>query len=810
MAIGTDAVRSQIRFPRFKEAPRLEAEISKYLEREQNGGVNQLGLRLQLQSGVPIDPPAANQPNFVLIEDGTGLGPQPYVYVPGTGWVPVAQTALPAVHVLATTGGIGPQHSVSGLTARQVLRASGASAVNFQVLTAADLDAGTFPAGTFIFTEQLTINSVASDPSLRFTRASADSAFIKSPVSGAIGLYGSGGTERMRITLSSGTTILDVLATDFAIKLNGATKITVAAALTTFSDPVTMTFNGADALLVSGSTSAVRPVRITSNATDTGLSIENTTAAGLKWTMFSSGTGSGLVAGALNIRDETGGTVRLSMTSSTATFTGGVGGLALLSGGAALNASINVGRTARDGDFAAVGLANAYVTGSAVGDTVVRAVTGDLWLAVNSTGTMRFAISGVTLATMTSSGFVGIGTAPSYALDVQGAIRNRTAADASPNTMARIWVYGGTTVDTSNWGYFGYSSAATLMIVYAKTGAGNKLQFGTTSAADNTGTFTETMSLSMAGLLTVSGKGNFGDDLTSSGHLGIAATKKLYLDGVALSGDTFIVESGANVMDLVSGGATILSLTSLTAITKASVAGGAGFRLPHGSAPSAPTDGDTWTTTAGLFARINGVTIGPYGTGSGSGTITSSNAVAAYVPVYTSSTNIDIKNGANTRLVAGSTGLVIRNNADSLDRFVFLEDGRFYGLALHDNAGAVTGTTNQYIASGTYTPTLFNTTNVTSSTALGCFWMRVGNVVTVAGGFDATPTTIALNTTLGLSVPIASNLSGSNDVGGSAHDSVGTSCQASADGTNDRVIFRWAAPDTSSRTYIFIFTYIMR
>ena len=37
----------------------------------------------------------------------------------------------------------------------------------------------------------------------------------------------------------------------------------------------------------------------------------------------------------------------------------------------------------------------------------------------------------------------------------------------------------------------------------------------------------------------------------------------------------------------------------------------ASLRLPHGVAPTNPVDGDIWTTTAGLFVRINGVTIGP-------------------------------------------------------------------------------------------------------------------------------------------------------------------------------------------------------
>lgn len=43
-------------------------------------------------------------------------------------------------------------------------------------------------------------------------------------------------------------------------------------------------------------------------------------------------------------------------------------------------------------------------------------------------------------------------------------------------------------------------------------------------------------------------------------------------------------------------------------ITLASTTSNAGFELPHGVAPTSPTNGETWTTTAGFFIRINGVT----------------------------------------------------------------------------------------------------------------------------------------------------------------------------------------------------------
>ncbi|MFA7265134.1 MAG: hypothetical protein WC054_02380 [Candidatus Nanopelagicales bacterium] len=46
-------------------------------------------------------------------------------------------------------------------------------------------------------------------------------------------------------------------------------------------------------------------------------------------------------------------------------------------------------------------------------------------------------------------------------------------------------------------------------------------------------------------------------------------------------------------------------------VAAAATAAVSALRVPHGTAPSAPVDGDIWTTTAGLFVRINGATVGP-------------------------------------------------------------------------------------------------------------------------------------------------------------------------------------------------------
>lgn len=57
------------------------------------------------------------------------------------------------------------------------------------------------------------------------------------------------------------------------------------------------------------------------------------------------------------------------------------------------------------------------------------------------------------------------------------------------------------------------------------------------------------------------------------------------------------------------GGQAASSTTYLT--TPAGTTGVSSFRIPHGSAPTSPVDGDIWTTTAGIYVRINGGTVGP-------------------------------------------------------------------------------------------------------------------------------------------------------------------------------------------------------
>lgn len=154
--------------------------------------------------------------------------------------------------------------------------------------------------------------------------------------------------------------------------------------------------------------------------------------------------------------------------------------------------------------------------------------------------------------------------------------------------------------------------------------------------------------------------------------------------------------------------------------------------------------------------------------------------------------------GTSGRLVQGSDVYVT-------------DDGRLYGTALHNNAGAVTGTTNQYVASGTYTPTLTIVTNVDSLTAYAAQWMRVGNVVTVSGWVDIDVTNAAADVYFRASLPIASALAAGQQLGGvGAEGGVGGKVlRIYADTVNDEATFFGGMSTASSANLSFTFTYLV-
>ncbi len=116
------------------------------------------------------------------------------------------------------------------------------------------------------------------------------------------------------------------------------------------------------------------------------------------------------------------------------------------------------------------------------------------------------------------------------------------------------------------------------------------------------------------------------------------------------------------------------------------------------------------------------------------------------------------------------------------------------------------------LVNGTYTPTVSNLTNISSTTLNNFQYMRVGQVVTVSGSLYVTITTTLTITNFALSLPIASNFTNLGDAGGSgAGDSPSLLFPSIASASNDNVILECSQPIPTGSRYISVhFTYTIK
>lgn len=166
--------------------------------------------------------------------------------------------------------------------------------------------------------------------------------------------------------------------------------------------------------------------------------------------------------------------------------------------------------------------------------------------------------------------------------------------------------------------------------------------------------------------------------------------------------------------------------------------------------------------------------------------------------------------GSYASELAGTT-VSLKYGASALEGFGLKSDGRLFAKAIHNN-GTVTGTTDQFLASGSYTPTLTNVANATSLSVVGTWkWIRLGNVVHVVGQFTHGASSVNILTQIGASLPIASNLASSGDLSG-AWNSYNATAGAGryvvkGDTTNDRAQFDCVVGDTGTTTASVAFSY---
>ena len=204
-------------------------------------------------------------------------------------------------------------------------------------------------------------------------------------------------------------------------------------------------------------------------------------------------------------------------------------------------------------------------------------------------------------------------------------ISSSTAGSAGVGALV---VTGG--LAAGNNGNASYFGGAVTAAVVTSTGAGytnSGFQITNTSASRTTGLFlsnagvtsirdvtgaADLFTLSLTGAATFAGAVEITGATTLNNDVYQTALKKFYVDS---GSNTYFHENSADSFQIVTGGTIAFTLGAGSAlfngivIGPATTANYASIRLPHGTtAPTSPVNGDMWSTTAGLFIRINGVT----------------------------------------------------------------------------------------------------------------------------------------------------------------------------------------------------------
>ena len=120
----------------------------------------------------------------------------------------------------------------------------------------------------------------------------------------------------------------------------------------------------------------------------------------------------------------------------------------------------------------------------------------------------------------------------------------------------------------------------------------------------------------------------------------------------------------------------------------------------------------------------------------------------------------------------------------------------------------LTISTDMLFANNTYTPTLTGVTNVAGTTAYASQYLRIGSTVTVSGKLDVDPTLTVL-TQVGISLPIASNISSPEQIAGTAFspDIVSLGGAILGDATNNRAELNYVTTSLANQSLYFTFTY---
>jgi hypothetical protein len=251
--------------------------------------------------------------------------------------------------------------------------------------------------------------------------------------------------------------------------------------------------------------------------------------------------------------------------------------------------------------------------GSVISITATAPLTGGT---ITSTGSI-----GINQANGSTNGYLSSGDWATFsgkenALTFTSPLSRATNTISIPAATGSVNGY----LTSANWTTFNNKLTSTLASAKIFVGNGSNAATAVSLSGDAT--------ISNAGALTLANSGvtaaQYGNTVGTIPSLTVDVKGRITAasDRTIVAGDipTNIVAS--NYLPL-AGGTMTGKLNTVASTTTT-----AGLSLPHGAAPTTPVNGDLWSTTSGIFARINGNTIGPLGTGSGNGTVTSISATA--------------------------------------------------------------------------------------------------------------------------------------------------------------------------------------
>jgi hypothetical protein len=290
-------------------------------------------------------------------------------------------------------------------------------------------------------------------------------------------------------------------------------------------------------------------------------------------------------------------------------------------------------------------------------------------------------------------------------------------------------------------------------------------------------TFSDTTTQTSAGISAATAASTYYLQTNPAGYITSAAISGLApLASPALTGNVTITSNSAGAALFIeqAGTGNILTLhdqasdTTFVAIdqngkvnTVPAVTTGAGFNIPHGTTPTSGfVNGDIWTTTSGLFARING----------------SSNQI---MDLTTTQTVAGSKTFTNQNLTfgnsatAGTINIGTGNNLTGAVKTVNIGTNGTTG-STNINIGSASGTTLTINGAATFTganqtlgsSTLATTVNVASGATASTFTKTL-NLGT--GGLAGSTTNIAIGSTTGTSTTTLQGIT--NGVTQSAGDS---------------------------------------